>query len=191
MSMESVSVLIPEEEVEKKIREIAEQITKDYAGKELKLICILKGSVFFTTELAKRIGLPVKLDFMSVSSYGDDVTSSGRVRIVKDLDESIRGQHVLVIEDIIDSGHTLSFLLEMLKSRPKASRFARFLTSPAAAWWMFTWTIRALRFPTNLLSVTALIMRSAIVPCRTSGCCILKINRKPARAGAVRPGAGR
>ncbi len=132
MSMESVSVLIPEEEVEKKIREIAEQITKDYAGRELKLICILKGSVFFTTELAKRIGLPVKLDFMSVSSYGDDVTSSGRVRIVKDLDESIRGQHVLVIEDIIDSGHTLSFLLEMLKSRqPESIALCTLLDKPS------------------------------------------------------------
>ena len=132
MSMESVSVLIPEEEVEKKIREMAEQITKDYAGKELKLICILKGSVFFTTELAKRIGLPVKLDFMSVSSYGDDVNSSGRVRIVKDLDESIRGQDVLVIEDIIDSGHTLSFLLEMLKSRqPESIALCTLLDKPS------------------------------------------------------------
>ncbi|MBO4324014.1 MAG: hypoxanthine phosphoribosyltransferase [Lachnospiraceae bacterium] len=119
--METVSVLIPEEKVITRIRELADQITKDYAGRELKLICILKGSVFFTTELAKRIDLPVKLDFMSVSSYGDDMESSGRVRIVKDLDESIREQDVLVIEDIIDSGHTLSFLLEMLKSRQPSS----------------------------------------------------------------------
>ena len=119
--METVSVLIPEERVIARIRELAAQITKDFAGRELKLICILKGSVFFTTELAKRIDLPVKLDFMSVSSYGDDMESSGRVRIVKDLDESIREQDVLVVEDIIDSGHTLSFLLEMLKSRQPAS----------------------------------------------------------------------
>lgn len=119
--METVSVLIPEERVLARIREMAAQITKDYAGRELKLICILKGSVFFTTELAKRIGVPVKLDFMSVSSYGDETESSGRVRIVKDLDESIREQDILVIEDIIDSGHTLSFLLEMLGSRQPAS----------------------------------------------------------------------
>ena len=119
--MESVSVLIPEEQVLQRVREMAAQITGDYAGEELKLICILKGSVFFTTELAKRINLPVKLDFMSVSSYGNEMESTGRVRIVKDLDESIRGEHVLVIEDIIDSGHTLSFLLEMLKSRQPAS----------------------------------------------------------------------
>ena len=119
--MESVSVLIPEEQVLQRVREMAAQITGDYAGEELKLICILKGSVFFTTELAKRINLPVKLDFMSVSSYGNEMESTGRVRIVKDLDESIRGEHVLVIEDIIDSGHTLSFLLEMLKNRQPAS----------------------------------------------------------------------
>ena len=119
--MESVSVLIPEEQVLQRVREMAAQITEDYAGKELKLICILKGSVFFTTELAKRINLPVKLDFMSVSSYGNEMESTGRVRIVKDLDESIRGEDVLVIEDIIDSGHTLSFLLEMLRSRQPAS----------------------------------------------------------------------
>lgn len=129
--MERVSVMIPEERVLERIREMAEQITEDYAGKELKLICILKGSVFFTTELAKRINLPVKLDFMSVSSYGDDTQSSGRVKIVKDLDESIRGQNVLVIEDIIDSGHTLSFLLEMLKNRfPESIELCTLLDKP-------------------------------------------------------------
>ncbi len=130
--MERVSVMIPEERVLERIREMAEQITEDYAGKELKLICILKGSVFFTTELAKRINLPVKLDFMSVSSYGDDTQSSGRVKIVKDLDESIRGQNVLVIEDIIDSGHTLSFLLEMLKNRfPESIELCTLLDKPS------------------------------------------------------------
>lgn len=132
IDMERVSVMIPEERVLERIREMAEQITEDYAGKELKLICILKGSVFFTTELAKRISLPVKLDFMSVSSYGDDTQSSGRVKIVKDLDESIRGQNVLVIEDIIDSGHTLSFLLEMLKNRfPESIELCTLLDKPS------------------------------------------------------------
>lgn len=130
--MEQISVMIPEEKVLERIREMAAQITKDYAGKELKLICILKGSVFFTTELAKRIELPVKLDFMSVSSYGNDTASSGRVKIVKDLDESIRGEHVLVIEDIIDSGHTLSFLLEMLKNRfPESIELCTLLDKPS------------------------------------------------------------
>ena len=119
--MENIKVMIPEERLLARVRELAEQITEDYAGCELKLICILKGSVFFTTELAKRINLPIKLDFMSVSSYGDDTESSGRVRIVKDIDESIRGHHVLVVEDIVDSGITLSFLLELLQNRQPAS----------------------------------------------------------------------
>lgn len=118
---ESISVLLSEERVLARIGELAEQISRDFAGKEVKLICILKGSIFFTTELAKRISLPVKLDFMSVSSYGDKTESSGRVRIVKDLDESVENEHVLVIEDIVDSGRTLSFLLELLKSRRPAS----------------------------------------------------------------------
>ena len=130
--METVSVMIPEEELLSRVRAMALQITKDYAGKELKLVCILKGSVFFTTELAKRINLPIKLDFMSVSSYGDDTESSGRVRIVKDLDESIRGQNVIVVEDIVDSGRTLAFLLEMLKSRqPESLKLCTLLDKPS------------------------------------------------------------
>lgn len=127
---ETVSVMIPEEEVDKRIREIAAQITKDYAGEELKLICILKGSVFFTTELAKRIDLPVKLDFMSVSSY-EGTESTGRIKIVKDLDDSIAGDNVIVIEDIVDSGRTLSFLLDMLMNRkPKSLRLCTLLDKP-------------------------------------------------------------
>lgn len=130
--METVSVMIPEEDLLARVRAMASQITEDYAGKELKLVCILKGSVFFTTELAKRINLPIRLDFMSVSSYGDETESSGRVRIVKDLDESIRGQHVIVVEDIVDSGRTLAFLLEMLKSRqPESLRLCTLLDKPS------------------------------------------------------------
>ena len=118
---EKISVLLSEEEVDKKIRELAGQITGDYAGKMPHLICILKGGVFFMTELSKHIGIPVTIDFMSVSSYGDGTESSGRVRIVKDLDESIEGRDVLIVEDIIDSGRTLSYLMEMLKNRKPAS----------------------------------------------------------------------
>lgn len=118
---DKVKVMISETEVEKKVLELAERINKDYAGKELKLICILKGSVFFTCELAKRITVPVTIDFMSVSSYGNATVSSGRVKIVKDLDESIAGENVLVIEDIIDSGNTLRYLLDLLGSRGPAS----------------------------------------------------------------------
>lgn len=114
---DKISVLIAEEDVDKKIREIAEKISKDYEGKTVTLICILKGSVFFTCELAKRITIPVKLDFMSVSSYGAGTESSGRVKIIKDLDDSVEGKDIIVIEDIIDSGRTLSHLMTLLSSR--------------------------------------------------------------------------
>ncbi|MBP5660253.1 MAG: hypoxanthine phosphoribosyltransferase [Lachnospiraceae bacterium] len=116
-----VKVLLSEEEVDKRIQEIGEQITKDYAGKTVHLVCVLKGGSFFMCELAKRINLNVSLDFMSVSSYGGDTKSSGVVKIVKDLDEPLIGKDVLVVEDIVDSGRTLSYLLEMLKDRKPAS----------------------------------------------------------------------
>lgn len=116
-----IKVLVSEEEVNTKVRELGAVISKDYEGKEVHLICVLKGGVFFTCELAKRITIPLTLDFMSVSSYGDGTVSSGRVKIVKDLDDPIEGKDVLIVEDIIDSGRTLSFLIEMLKSRKPAS----------------------------------------------------------------------
>jgi len=116
-----VKVLLSEEEVDKRIQEIGEQITRDYAGKTVHLVCVLKGGSFFMCELAKRINLNVSLDFMSVSSYGGDTKSSGVVKIVKDLDEPLIGKDVLVVEDIVDSGRTLSYLLEMLKDRKPAS----------------------------------------------------------------------
>lgn len=118
---EHVEVMLSEEEVNKRICEIGEQISKDYAGKNIHMICVLKGGVFFMVELAKRISVPVSLDFMSVSSYGGDTKSSGIVKIVKDLDESITGKDVLVVEDIVDSGRTLSYLMDMLKDRNPAS----------------------------------------------------------------------
>lgn len=118
---EHVEVLLSEEEVNAKIKEIADQISKDYAGKSIHLICILKGGAFFMVELAKRISVPVSLDFMSVSSYGGETKSSGIVKIVKDLDESLVGKDVLVVEDIVDSGRTLSYLLTLLKDRDPAS----------------------------------------------------------------------
>ncbi len=118
---EAVRVLLKEEEVEKRICEVAEMINRDYAGKQVHLICILKGGVFFTCELAKRLTVPVSMDFMSVSSYGGGTESSGVVRIIKDLDNSIEGKDVLIVEDIIDSGRTLSYLIEILKQRNPAS----------------------------------------------------------------------
>ena len=117
---ERVRVLLSEEEVDARIKAIGEQISKDYEGKEVHLICVLKGGSFFMCELAKRISVPVSIDCMSVSSYGSETKSSGGGKVVKDLDETIMGKDVIVIEDIIDSGRTLSYLLEMLKDRKPA-----------------------------------------------------------------------
>lgn len=116
-----ISVLLSEEEVEARIQEIGSQISKAYEGKCVHMVCVLKGSVFFACELAKRLTVPVTLDFMSVSSYGDDTKSSGVVKIIKDLDEPLEGKDVLIVEDIIDSGRTLSYLIEILKQRHPAS----------------------------------------------------------------------
>ena len=128
---EHVRVLLSEEDVDKRIQEIGEQISKDYAGKQVHLVCVLKGGVFFLCELAKRITVPVSLDFMSVSSYGGDTKSSGVVKIMKDLDDSIRDKEVLVVEDIIDSGRTLSYLMAMLQDRgPKSLHLCTLLDKP-------------------------------------------------------------
>ena len=128
---EKIRVMIPEEEVDAKIEELGKQISEEYAGESVHLLCILKGSVFFTCELAKRITEPVSLDFMSVSSYGDGTKSSGIVKIAKDLDETIEGKNVIVIEDIIDSGRTLSYLLEVLsKRKPKSMKLCTLLDKP-------------------------------------------------------------
>lgn len=128
---EVVHVMYSEETVLQRIQEMAEKINRDYAGKSVHLICILKGSVMFMVDLAKKINVPVTMDFMSVSSYGSGTSSSGVVRIVKDLDEPIEGKNVIVVEDIIDSGRTLSYLLEILEHRNPASlRLCTLLDKP-------------------------------------------------------------
>ncbi len=128
---EKIRILISEEEVDRRVREIASQISKDYAGREIHMICVLKGGVFFMCELAKRITVPVSLDFMSVSSYGDDTKSSGVVKIVKDLDQPLEGKDVLIVEDIVDSGRTLSYLIEVLKGRnPNTVHLCTLLDKP-------------------------------------------------------------
>lgn len=128
---EHIKVLLSEEEVDERIRRIGEQINKDFAGKEIHLICVLKGGSFFMCELAKRITLPLSMDFMSVSSYGSGTTSSGVVKIVKDLDEPIADKEVIVVEDIVDSGRTLSYLLKMLQERhPKSLHLCTLLDKP-------------------------------------------------------------
>ena len=128
---EKIRVLVSEEDVDRRIEELGKQISEDYAGKQVHLICVLKGGVFFLCELAKRITIPVSLDFMSVGSYGDGTQSSGIVKITKDLDESLEGKEVLVVEDIIYSGNTLYYLLDVLKKRgPKSMRLCTLLDKP-------------------------------------------------------------
>ena len=128
---ETIRELVSEKAVDERIVELGKQISKDYEGKQVHLICVLKGGVFFMCELAKRISVPVSMDFMSVSSYGDDTKSSGVVKIVKDLDEAIEGKDVLIVEDIIDSGRTLYYLIDILKKRnPKSVHLCTLLDKP-------------------------------------------------------------
>ncbi len=114
-------VLLSEEQLAKRILEIGAEITADYAGKEILMIGVLRGAVLFMADLARAIKVPAAIDFMAVSSYGAGTSSSGVVRILKDLDENVEGKHVLVVEDIIDSGLTLNYLVDNLKSRQPAS----------------------------------------------------------------------
>ena len=108
-----IEVMIDEQTVDNRIAEIAKQLSEAYAGKSVHIIGVLKGSVFFMCELAKKMTIPVTMDFMSVSSYGNDTKSSGVVKMIKDLDESIEGRDVVLIEDIMDSGRTLSYLINI------------------------------------------------------------------------------
>jgi hypoxanthine phosphoribosyltransferase len=117
---EQIGVLISEADVDARIAEMAAEIDKAYAGKTVHLIGILKGSVFFMCQLARKLTVPVTMDFMSVSSYGDDTKSSGIVKLNKDLDEAIEGKNVIIVEDILDSGRTLSYLVKLLEGRKPA-----------------------------------------------------------------------
>jgi hypoxanthine phosphoribosyltransferase len=115
------AVLIEERELARRVAELGEQITRDYAGKELLMVGILKGAIMFLVDLARAVRLPLTVDFMAISSYGASTQSSGVVRILKDLDESVDGKHVLVVEDIIDTGLTLKYILRTLAMRRPAS----------------------------------------------------------------------
>lgn len=121
MEKHHIEVMIHEEVIDARIQELGEEISRDYAGKSVHLICILKGSVYFTCELAKRITVPVIMDFMQCSSYGAATKSSGVVKLSKDLDMAITDRDVIIIEDIIDSGRTLSHLKDLLSQRNPAS----------------------------------------------------------------------
>ena len=131
MEKHHIEVMLSEEKVDARIKELGEQISRDYAGESVHLICILKGSVYFTCELAKRITVPVTMDFMQCSSYGAETKSSGIVKIAKDLDEPIMDRNVIIIEDIIDSGRTLSHLKKLLAQRsPKSLKICTLLDKP-------------------------------------------------------------
>lgn len=128
----SIKTLISEEDLKAGIRRVADRINKEFEGQQVRLICILKGGVYFLTELSKYLTVDVTVDFMSVSSYGAGTTSSGVVKIIKDLDESIENMNVIVVEDIIDTGNTLSYLVELLKSRnPRCVRLCTMLDKPS------------------------------------------------------------
>ncbi len=130
MSIDDVKVLISNEEVEKRIKELADQINKDYAGKQLTLLCILKGSVFFTTALAKHLAPDTELEFIEVSSYGSG-TTPGDIKMLKDTRDSIANKDVLIVEDIIDSGRTLKYLVDMLRNRkPSSLELCTLLSKP-------------------------------------------------------------
>lgn len=129
---DNIQEMLSEEEISRRVRELGVEITRDYAGREITIICILKGAAFFACELAKRIELPVMMEFMSVSSYGDATVSSGEITIRKDVDADIAGRDVLIVEDIIDTGRTLSCLVEVLGKRAPASiRLCTLLDKPS------------------------------------------------------------
>lgn len=126
------TVLISEQEIQEKVEELGAQLSKDYEGKDVLFVCVLKGAIMFMSDLSKKVTIPMGMDFMAVSSYGASTQSSGVVRIIKDLDASIENRHVVIIEDIIDSGLTLSYLMKNLQSRKPASlKICTLLDKPA------------------------------------------------------------
>lgn len=131
MKKDFEKILIDKDEIAARIKEIAAQIDEDYQGEPLLLVGILKGSVLFFSDLIREINLPVSMDFMAISSYGSGTTSSGEVKMIKDLDKTINGKNVLIVEDIIDSGNTLAYLKRLLLSRkPKSLKICTLLDKP-------------------------------------------------------------
>ena len=129
--MRKITTFLTEEEVNERIKEMGKEITEHFKGEEIYVVCILKGSIYFTAELTKRIDLPVKIDFMKVSSYGNTTSSSGVINVQQDLSDSIEGKNVLIVEDIIDTGNTLHRLIELFKSRnPKTLSLCTLLDKP-------------------------------------------------------------
>ncbi len=131
MHNDIAKILISEAKLQDRVKELGAQISADYAGKDLLLVCVLKGGVLFLSDLLRAINIPVSIDFMATSSYGASTTASGVVRIIKDLDTPLEGRNVLIIEDIIDTGHTLDYLVRILNERKPASlRVCTLLNKP-------------------------------------------------------------
>ena len=131
MQREIERILITEQEIRDKVRQLGEQISKDYEGRELVVVGILKGAIIFLSDLVRRITVPLTLDFVAVSSYGNSTRTSGAVRILKDLERSVEGKNVLIVEDIVDTGLTLKYLRENLEARgPAEIKICAFLDKP-------------------------------------------------------------
>jgi hypoxanthine phosphoribosyltransferase len=125
-------ILVQADDLQRRVRELGADITRDYAGRDLLLVCVLKGAVFFLSDLMRQIDVPCEVDFMAVASYGDATDSSGVVRILKDLDAPIEGRDVLIVEDIVDSGLTLQYLMRNLRARsPSSLEVCALLTKPS------------------------------------------------------------
>ena len=125
-------ILVQADDLRRRVRELGAEVSRDYAGRDLLLVCVLKGAVFFLSDLMRELEVPCEVDFMAVASYGDATDSSGVVRILKDLEAPIEGRHVLIVEDIVDSGLTLQYLMRNLKARGPASlEVCALLTKPA------------------------------------------------------------
>ncbi|NLY39719.1 MAG: hypoxanthine phosphoribosyltransferase [Firmicutes bacterium] len=132
MSNPKCEVLLSATQIAQRVKEMGEEISRDYAGKKLLLICVLKGAIIFASDLMRSLTIPVEIDFIAVSSYGADTSSSGVVRILKDLDQSIQGKDVLIVEDIVDTGLTLNYLRDtLLRRQPRSIRVATLLDKPS------------------------------------------------------------
>lgn len=128
---DKIRELLSEKQVDDRIRQLGAQITRDYEGEEVLFVCTLKGASFFACELAKRVKVPLKMDFIVAASYGNEMESSGEVRMVKDLEEPLEGKNVIIVEDIVDTGRTLSYLMELFKKRnPKTLKLCSLLDKP-------------------------------------------------------------
>lgn len=161
-------ILFTQEDLKAITKELGEKVTRDYKDKKLYLVTILKGAVVFLTDFMRNVDLPCEVDFMVVSSYGSGVTSSGNVKIIKDLDVPLEDKDILIVEDILDSGNTLKFVVDMIKKRHlRALRFVLCLTSPAAALRIYRLSMWAEKFLTNLLWATVLTMTKSTATCLT------------------------